>query len=91
VLTILHRYVHSYQSYLWNHAASMRAGMYGLSGVIEGDLVYKKECLGEGTVTDASKNNDDHTNTSEMDIFVETLQEETIQSVKVYYIYTQTA
>ncbi|XP_037414288.1 pseudouridylate synthase 7 homolog [Triticum dicoccoides] len=76
-------YVHSYQSYLWNHAASMRAGMYGLSGVIEGDLVYKKECLGEGTVTHASKNNDDHTNASEMDIFAETLPEETIQSVKI--------
>ncbi|VAH80527.1 unnamed protein product [Triticum turgidum subsp. durum] len=76
-------YVHSYQSYLWNHAASMRAGMYGLSGVIEGDLVYKKECLGEGTVTHASKNNDDHTNASEMDIFAETLPEEMIQSVKI--------
>uniref|UniRef100_A0A453FML5 TRUD domain-containing protein n=2 Tax=Aegilops tauschii subsp. strangulata TaxID=200361 RepID=A0A453FML5_AEGTS len=76
-------YVHSYQSYLWNHAASMRAGMYGLSGVIEGDLVYKKECPGEGTVTDASENNDDHTNASEMDIFAETLPEETIQSVKI--------
>ncbi|XP_044341551.1 pseudouridylate synthase 7 homolog isoform X3 [Triticum aestivum] len=76
-------YVHSYQSYLWNHAASMRAGIYGLSGVIEGDLVYKKECLGEGIVTDASENNDDHTNTSEMAIFAETLPEETIQSVKI--------
>ncbi|XP_044977216.1 pseudouridylate synthase 7 homolog isoform X4 [Hordeum vulgare subsp. vulgare] len=76
-------YVHSYQSYLWNHAASMRAGIYGLSGVIEGDLVYKKECLGEGTLTDTSKNNDDHTIASEMDIFVETLPEETIQSVKI--------
>uniref|UniRef100_A0A453FMN4 TRUD domain-containing protein n=1 Tax=Aegilops tauschii subsp. strangulata TaxID=200361 RepID=A0A453FMN4_AEGTS len=81
--TLRLRYVHSYQSYLWNHAASMRAGMYGLSGVIEGDLVYKKECPGEGTVTDASENNDDHTNASEMDIFAETLPEETIQSVKI--------
>ena len=52
-------------------------------------MVYKKECLGEGTVTHASKNNDDHTNASEMDIFAETLPEEMIQSVKVYYIYTE--
>ncbi|XP_071684585.1 uncharacterized protein [Lolium perenne] len=72
-------YVHSYQSYLWNHAASMRVGKYG---VIEGDLVYRKEYpFGEGSVTGAS--NDDSTNTSEMDISTETLLEETIQSVKI--------
>jgi hypothetical protein len=47
-------------------------------------LVYRKECpFGEGSVTGAS--NDDNTNTSEMDISTETLLEETIQSVKVYY------
>jgi tRNA pseudouridine13 synthase len=59
----------------------------GLSGVIEGDLLYKKECLfGEGPVMDASNDDDpSHTNTSEMDASAETLLEETIQSVKVYY------
>ncbi|KAG8055229.1 hypothetical protein GUJ93_ZPchr0001g32437 [Zizania palustris] len=36
-------YVHSYQSYLWNHAASMRVEKYGISRVVEGDLVYKKK------------------------------------------------
>jgi hypothetical protein len=29
--TMLCRYVHSYQSYLWNHAASMRVEKYGKS------------------------------------------------------------
>ncbi|CAM0883423.1 unnamed protein product [Alopecurus aequalis] len=77
-------YVHSYQSYLWNHAASMRFGKYGFAGVIEGDLVYKKECpLGEGTVTDVSKDDGNCTSASEMDISAETLLEEKIQSVKV--------
>jgi len=28
---MLCRYVHSYQSYLWNHAASMRVEKYGKS------------------------------------------------------------
>jgi hypothetical protein len=49
-------------------------------------LLYKKECLfGDGPVTDASNDDDGHTNTSEMDASAETLLEETIQSVKVYY------
>ncbi|CAI6010277.1 unnamed protein product [Closterium sp. NIES-65] len=33
------RYVHSYQSYLWNHAASHRIKTYGSTRVVAGDLV----------------------------------------------------
>ncbi|TKY61401.1 Multisubstrate pseudouridine synthase 7 [Spatholobus suberectus] len=36
-------YVHSYQSYLWNHAASKRVQKYGTEHVVLGDLVYCKE------------------------------------------------
>ncbi|KAG4928903.1 hypothetical protein JHK84_054451 [Glycine max] len=36
-------YVHSYQSYLWNHAASKRVQKYGTENVVLGDLVYCKE------------------------------------------------
>ena len=49
-------------------------------------MVYKKECpFGEGTAMDDSKDDDGGTNASEMDISAETLLEEKIQSVKVYY------
>ncbi|KAK7258713.1 hypothetical protein RIF29_24295 [Crotalaria pallida] len=37
------KYVHSYQSYLWNHAASSRVQKYGIEQVVLGDLVYSKE------------------------------------------------
>ncbi|KAG8391024.1 hypothetical protein BUALT_Bualt01G0145000 [Buddleja alternifolia] len=40
--TLRMMFVHSYQSYLWNHAASMRVQKYGLQ-VVLGDLVYSKE------------------------------------------------
>ncbi|XP_021742225.1 multisubstrate pseudouridine synthase 7-like [Chenopodium quinoa] len=40
-------YVHSYQSYLWNHAASVRLQKYGADSVVVGDLVYCKEDSGE--------------------------------------------
>eukprot|EP01018_Ginkgo_biloba_P022079 Gb_26326 [translate_table: standard] len=43
--TLRMMYVHSYQSYLWNHAASARVQKYGVNNVIEGDLVY---CKGSG-------------------------------------------
>ncbi|XP_024526214.1 pseudouridylate synthase 7 homolog [Selaginella moellendorffii] len=36
-------YVHSYQSYLWNSAASARIQKYGVDAVVEGDLVYCQE------------------------------------------------
>ena len=32
-------YLHAYQSYLWNHAASDRATRFGLAAAVEGDLV----------------------------------------------------
>ncbi|KAF3454342.1 hypothetical protein FNV43_RR04789 [Rhamnella rubrinervis] len=41
--TLRMMYVHSYQSYLWNHAASMRVQKYGTDHVVLGDLVYCKE------------------------------------------------
>ncbi|XP_015875444.2 multisubstrate pseudouridine synthase 7 isoform X1 [Ziziphus jujuba] len=41
--TLRMMYVHSYQSYLWNHAASMRVQKYGTDKVVLGDLVYCKE------------------------------------------------
>ncbi|KAM7272775.1 hypothetical protein ACFE04_027438 [Oxalis oulophora] len=44
--TLRMMYVHSYQSYLWNHAASMRVQKYGHDKVMLGDLVY---CKGDDT------------------------------------------
>lgn len=41
--TLRMMFVHSYQSYLWNHAASMRVQKYGFHQVVLGDLVYCKE------------------------------------------------
>ncbi|KAL6657539.1 hypothetical protein ACP70R_005319 [Stipagrostis hirtigluma subsp. patula] len=77
-------YVHSYQSYLWNHAASRRVEKYGISQVVQGDLVYKKGCpLGEVTATDTLEDDDGHANSPEMEISCETLPEEVIQSVKI--------
>ncbi|KAK9138802.1 hypothetical protein Sjap_009396 [Stephania japonica] len=40
--TLRMMYVHSYQSYLWNHAASIRVQKHGINEVIMGDLVYCK-------------------------------------------------
>ncbi|XP_010256146.1 PREDICTED: multisubstrate pseudouridine synthase 7 isoform X2 [Nelumbo nucifera] len=40
--TLRMMYVHSYQSYLWNHAASMRLQKHGIDHVVIGDLVYNK-------------------------------------------------
>ncbi|KAK1374138.1 TRUD domain-containing protein [Heracleum sosnowskyi] len=41
--TLRMMYVHSYQSYLWNHAASRRVQKYGSDQVVLGDLVHCKE------------------------------------------------
>ncbi|KAL9290328.1 putative tRNA pseudouridine(13) synthase [Arabidopsis thaliana] len=40
--TLRMMYVHSYQSYLWNNAASLRLKNYGTSQVVLGDLVSTK-------------------------------------------------
>ncbi|KAL6841515.1 hypothetical protein ACP4OV_028658 [Aristida adscensionis] len=81
--TLRMMYVHSYQSYLWNHAASMRVDKYGISQVVEGDLVYSKECIpGEATSVDTSEVDDGHVNSSEIDLCSEAEPEETILSVK---------
>ncbi|KAL4637458.1 hypothetical protein ACB092_03G078500 [Castanea dentata] len=44
--TLRMMYIHSYQSYLWNHAASLRVQKYGTDQVVLGDLVY---CKGDNT------------------------------------------
>ncbi|KAJ6682845.1 hypothetical protein OIU74_020987 [Salix koriyanagi] len=44
--TLRMMYVHGYQSYLWNHAASERVQKYGFDQVFPGDLVY---CKGDDT------------------------------------------
>nr|CAB3461024.1 unnamed protein product [Digitaria exilis] len=82
--TLRMMYVHSYQSYLWNHAASMRVEKYGISQVVEGDLVYNKESPPEeSTPVNIPETDDEHTNSSEIDLCSEAQPEETIQSVKV--------
>ncbi|KAG5405404.1 hypothetical protein IGI04_011523 [Brassica rapa subsp. trilocularis] len=40
--TLRMMYVHSYQSYLWNNAASLRVQKYGTNQVVLGDLVSTK-------------------------------------------------
>ena len=36
-------YLHAFQSYMWNHAASHRLRRYGLDGVVAGDLVIRAD------------------------------------------------
>ncbi|KAK9293195.1 hypothetical protein L1049_021184 [Liquidambar formosana] len=61
--TLRMMYVHSYQSYLWNHAASMRVQKYGIDQVVLGDLVYcKEDCTGKVTRTVNSELEDDGCN-----------------------------
>uniref|UniRef100_A0A0E0C8C4 TRUD domain-containing protein n=1 Tax=Oryza meridionalis TaxID=40149 RepID=A0A0E0C8C4_9ORYZ len=74
---------YSIQSYLWNHAASMRVQKYGISRVVEGDLVYKKESPFEQGALKATSEDDGQTMSSEMNACCETLPEEMIQSVKI--------
>ncbi|CAL4908998.1 unnamed protein product [Urochloa decumbens] len=82
--TLRMMYVHSYQSYLWNHAASMRVQKYGISQVVEGDLVYNKENPSEeSTSVDIPETDDSNTDSSEIDLGSEAQPEETIQSVKI--------
>jgi tRNA pseudouridine13 synthase len=61
----------------------MRVEKYGISQVVEGDLVYDKECSsGEATSVYTSEADDGRANSSEIDLCSETQPEETIQSVK---------
>ncbi|MED6123561.1 hypothetical protein PIB30_050248 [Stylosanthes scabra] len=58
--TLRMMYVHSYQSFLWNHAASTRVQKYGTEQVVLGDLVYCKESpTGKLTGIVASECDDD--------------------------------
>ncbi|KAH9289310.1 hypothetical protein KI387_033427, partial [Taxus chinensis] len=61
--TLRMMYVHSYQSYLWNHAASARVQKYGVEKVVEGDLVYCKET----EVDKQNPNKEDKTEVSDGD------------------------
>ncbi|XP_073308968.1 multisubstrate pseudouridine synthase 7 isoform X2 [Primulina huaijiensis] len=45
--TLRMMFVHSYQSYLWNHAASVRVQKYGVHQIVLGDLVYCKDANAE--------------------------------------------
>ncbi|XP_042392686.1 pseudouridylate synthase 7 homolog isoform X1 [Zingiber officinale] len=80
--TLRMMYVHSYQSYLWNHAASMRVQKYGISQVVLGDLVLCKEVL--PTVCDSSEHEDDFNDgdNSLLDLSDELPSEENVQFVK---------
>ncbi|MCO5603733.1 hypothetical protein L7F22_057885 [Adiantum nelumboides] len=58
-------YVHSYQSYLWNQAASKRITLYGMDKVVEGDLVFCMDSTnseitleGEASQTDCKKSSE---------------------------------
>ncbi|KAL3349408.1 hypothetical protein AABB24_022504 [Solanum stoloniferum] len=70
--TLRMMYVHSYQSYLWNHAASMRVQKHGFDQVVLGDMVYSKEeyKVKESFVADCEdvndNNMDDYSNLDEI-------------------------
>ncbi|PKI47166.1 hypothetical protein CRG98_032437 [Punica granatum] len=49
--TLRMMYVHSYQSYLWNHAASLRVQKYGSDQVMVGDLVFCRREAAENAGT----------------------------------------
>lgn len=81
-------YVHSYQSYLWNHAVSTRIQKYGVHKVIMGDVVYcKEQCVVKESQSLLFSCEDDCLNlTTGPDHVAESfdidLPEETIKSVK---------
>ncbi|KAF8038939.1 hypothetical protein BT93_B1482 [Corymbia citriodora subsp. variegata] len=76
--TLRMMYVHSYQSYLWNHAASARMQKYGSDQVVIGDIVHHQGHDDENVVEVVSEcGNDDSSDpfdnvcldeTSEMDL-----------------------
>ncbi|XP_058002719.1 multisubstrate pseudouridine synthase 7 isoform X3 [Hevea brasiliensis] len=64
--TLRMMYVHSYQSYLWNHAASVRVQKYGSDQIVVGDLVYfkgddtERETLGVNSECEVHSHDDVH-------------------------------
>ncbi|XP_020582428.1 multisubstrate pseudouridine synthase 7 isoform X2 [Phalaenopsis equestris] len=80
-------YVHSYQSYLWNHAASMRVRKHGIAQVVLGDLVFcksdnfKKVASFESIEPSYEGSDGEHTN-SLPDISDAALPEEKVRLVK---------
>lgn len=85
--TLRMMYVHSYQSYLWNHAASMRVQKHGIGQVIVGDLVFCKGASpGKLTAEDSAETeddcNDDYSSISLSDISEASVPEEKVQVVK---------
>ncbi|XP_026660556.2 pseudouridylate synthase 7 homolog isoform X2 [Phoenix dactylifera] len=83
--TLRMMYVHSYQSYLWNHAASRRVQKYGISQVVLGDLVFCKESSArEVAAVDSSEPEDDCSDPYNClpDTSEEAVPEEKVQSVK---------
>ncbi|XP_057763692.1 multisubstrate pseudouridine synthase 7 [Salvia miltiorrhiza] len=87
--TLRMMFVHSYQSYLWNHAASMRVQNYGFHQVVLGDLVYCKEEEGDKeTITsilecEVDGGDDTHIDCDLEDIPLSDLSEVKNASVKV--------
>lgn len=87
--TLRMMYVHSYQSYLWNHAASTRVQKYGNDQVVLGDLVFCKGNSYEKLMDSANiepedeiySDSHDYSNLPEMSETA--LPEEKIHSVKV--------
>ncbi|KMT08711.1 hypothetical protein BVRB_6g139840 [Beta vulgaris subsp. vulgaris] len=63
-------YVHSYQSYLWNHATSIRMEKYGSKSVVDGDLMYCKENSSE-IISAPTEYEDELSNEAENNINVE--------------------
>ncbi|XP_071703498.1 multisubstrate pseudouridine synthase 7 isoform X1 [Rutidosis leptorrhynchoides] len=51
--TLRMMYVHSYQSFLWNHAASIRVQKYGTDQLVLGDLVYEESSNGVKQIHDS--------------------------------------
>ncbi|XP_026449914.1 multisubstrate pseudouridine synthase 7-like [Papaver somniferum] len=87
--TLRMMYVHSYQSYLWNHAASIRVQKHGISQVILGDLVLCKEDstekVTEAIITECEDDNPIEAGDSGLldEISGAAVPEEIVSSVKV--------
>ncbi|KAL1211648.1 hypothetical protein V5N11_023649 [Cardamine amara subsp. amara] len=69
--TLRMMYVHSYQSYLWNNAASLRIQKYGTSQVVLGDLVSTKvdaaKRMVESLTSEHKENNEEALDCDQLD------------------------